>query len=490
MCPPPPIRRRRKWKSCSEDNNVGQDQDEEDNGDDDNRRRRRLPPLWLPTAAAAPSPDPVPPQSPAAVSRALRLPSAAALAAVFASGAAAAVLLSLLLSSFLHHRDRDRVFRLGDSRSSSVFPDSVDLALAEAREEHQYFELLGGGGDTHVGIVVENQEELPETESSPPPAEQSDFAFPYTSVERRRPSQVRSYRECEAEALQTLHAAVAAASSAHGSRGKQRAARLFEHAAALCPNHPRVLLRYGEFLEDGEKKDLIRADHLFARAAAFSEPDSEERSRALSNRRRTSPLVEELDRGTLRRIDDKKRAFQKISGKGGAPMRRAKKEAYFQHIYHTVGIEGNTLSLAQTRSVLETKLAVGGKSVVEHNEVLGMDAALRYINQTLVDRVGEYTLQDILEIHRRVIGYVDPVEAGMMRRTQVFVGDYVPPHPSHIELLMHRFVAWLNSPENAEVHPINLAALAHYKLVYIHPFVDGNGRTSRLLMNLILMQSG
>ena len=78
----------------------------------------------------------------------------------------------------------------------------------------------------------------------------------------------------------------------------------------------------------------------------------------------------------------------------------------------------------------------------------------------------------------------------MVRRTQVYVGDYIPPHPSHIELLMHKFIDWLNSPENRDLHPIRFAALAHYKLVYIHPFVDGNGRTSRLLMNLILMQSG
>ena len=81
-----------------------------------------------------------------------------------------------------------------------------------------------------------------------------------------------------------------------------------------------------------------------------------------------------------------------------------------QHIYHTVGIEGNTMTLAQTRSVLETKMAVAGKSVMEHNEVLGLDAALKYVNQTLVDRVGEISLQDILEIHKRVIGFVDPIE--------------------------------------------------------------------------------
>lgn len=71
-----------------------------------------------------------------------------------------------------------------------------------------------------------------------------------------------------------------------------------------------------------------------------------------------------------------------------------------------MAIEGNTLNLVQTRSILETRLAVGGKSVIEHNEVLGLDAALKYINQTLVDRLsGEIRMQDIIEIHRRVIGY-------------------------------------------------------------------------------------
>lgn len=75
------------------------------------------------------------------------------------------------------------------------------------------------------------------------------------------------------------------------------------------------------------------------------------------------------------------------------------------------------------RSILETKLAVGGKSIIEHNEVLGLDAALKYINQTLVDRPqGHIFLKDLLEIHKRVIGYVDPTEAGFFRETQVFVG--------------------------------------------------------------------
>jgi len=58
----------------------------------------------------------------------------------------------------------------------------------------------------------------------------------------------------------------------------------------------------------------------------------------------------------------------------------------FQHIYHTVGIEGNTMTLSQTRMIVETRMAVAGKSIMEHNEILGLDAAMKYINATLVNR--------------------------------------------------------------------------------------------------------
>jgi Fic family protein len=99
-------------------------------------------------------------------------------------------------------------------------------------------------------------------------------------------------------------------------------------------------------------------------------------------------------------------------------------------------------------------------------------------------------MQDIVDIHLRVLGYVDPPQAGRFRTTQVFVGDFTPPAPVDVPILMQEFLQWLNSEEALNTHPIKYAALAHYKLVFIHPFYDGNGRTSRLLMNLILMQAG
>jgi len=261
-----------------------------------------------------------------------------------------------------------------------------------------------------------------------------------------------------------------------------KARKLFEHALYLAPNHPEVLLHYGEFLEES---DVIQADSMYTRALI----NNPSHMKAMKNRGRTLPQVEELDRLKLSRIDFKRDLLMSIPDHNQALM-RVKKEAYYQYIYHTVGIEGNTMTLGQTRSILETRIAVGGKSIVEHNEILGMDAALKYINATLIHRIGSITLEDILEIHKRVMGHVDPLTSGYMRRTQVYIGEHIPPAPDDIDVLMGEFVLWLNSHHALQLHPIKYAALAHYKLVYIHPFLDGNGRTSRLLLNFILMQAG
>lgn len=180
----------------------------------------------------------------------------------------------------------------------------------------------------------------------------------------------------QAEAVSSLHLALEMKLS-----GKmKKAIKLFQHAVALAPQHPDVLNRYGEFLEQAQN-DIIKANEFYVRALTY-EPDHES---ALTNHQRTAPVVEELDRRMLGRIDEKRNALSSIP-ESNAALIRAKKEAYFQHIYHTVGIEGNTMNLAQTRAIVETRTAVAGKSIDEHNEILGLDAAMKYINATLVNR--------------------------------------------------------------------------------------------------------
>lgn len=248
----------------------------------------------------------------------------------------------------------------------------------------------------------------------------------------------------DAEAVVSLNAALEM--KKHGKADK--ALKLFQHAFALSPKHADVLNHYGEFLED-TKKDVVRADQLYTLALS-NFPDH---SGALMNRQRTASIVENLDREMLRKIDEKRDALSSIPENNSA-LRRAKKEAYFQHIYHTVGIEGNTMTLQQTRSILETRIAVSGKSIDEHNEILGLDAAMKYINATLLYRLRDITMGDILEIHKRVLGHVDPVEGGQFRRTQVYVGGHIPPGPTEIQRLMLQFLEWLNSEDALDLHPV------------------------------------
>ncbi|KAK5871463.1 hypothetical protein PBY51_004345 [Eleginops maclovinus] len=263
---------------------------------------------------------------------------------------------------------------------------------------------------------------------------------------------------------------------------REKAHKLLVHALSLNPEFVDALTELGTILE--EEKDVVQADHLYTKALAIS-PCNE---KALVSRDRTSPLVEEIDQRYFGLIDSKVRRLMSIP-KGNSALRRVMEETYYHHIYHTVAIEGSTLTLSEIRYIIETRYAVAGKSLQEQNEAIGVDAAMKYINTTLLARAGTMDVSDILEIHRRVLGYVDPVEGGRLRTSQVFVGHHIPPHPRDLQRHMQELVQWLNSEDALQMHPVEYAALAHYKLVYVHPFVDGNGRTSRLLMNLVLMQA-
>ncbi|KAL2092792.1 hypothetical protein ACEWY4_012590 [Coilia grayii] len=263
---------------------------------------------------------------------------------------------------------------------------------------------------------------------------------------------------------------------------REKAHRLLVHALNMNPDFVDALTELGTILE--EEKDVVQADHLYSKALALSPCDKQ----ALVSRGRTLPLVEEIDQRHFDALDKKVRQLMSIP-KGNSALRRVMEETYYHHIYHTVAIEGNTLTLSEIRHIIETRYAVPGKSLQEQNEALGVDSAMKYINTTLLSRSGAITENHILEIHRRVLGHADPVEAGRLRTSQVFVGHHVPPHPQDLQRHMQELVQWLNSEEALNLHPVELAALAHYKLVYVHPFVDGNGRTSRLLMNLVLMQA-
>jgi Fic family protein len=155
--------------------------------------------------------------------------------------------------------------------------------------------------------------------------------------------------------------------------------------------------------------------------------------------------------------------------------------------YSSNAIEGNTLSRSETAIVLEKGITIGGKPLKDHLEALGHRDALHLVRAlaSAGERVREI---DIREIHRLIQTRVDSEEAGRYSRHQRMIAGspLVLPTPAEIPALMGDFVAWLAAaPVGYET-----AFEAHARLVAIHPFSDGNGRTARLVMNLVLMRAG
>lgn len=158
--------------------------------------------------------------------------------------------------------------------------------------------------------------------------------------------------------------------------------------------------------------------------------------------------------------------------------------------YTSNALEGNTLTRQETAVVVEKGLTIGGKSLVEHLEATNHAAALGkvvQIAQLETARISEHT---ILDLHSTILHGIDDANAGRYRSIAVRISGskVVLPNPAKVPTLMAEFVQEIGN--RLDWHPVALAAEAHYQLVTIHPFIDGNGRTARLLMNLILLQNG
>ena len=155
--------------------------------------------------------------------------------------------------------------------------------------------------------------------------------------------------------------------------------------------------------------------------------------------------------------------------------------------YSSNAIEGNTLTRSETAIVLEKGITVGGKSLKDHMEAVGHKDALDYV-RSLAGRKEPIRENDVRQIHGLILGRVDPSEGGRYsdHQRQITGSSLVLPSPAEIPPLMGDFGQWLSkAPANAE-----MAIAAHERLVTIHPFSDGNGRTGRLLMNLVLLKGG
>jgi Fic family protein len=154
--------------------------------------------------------------------------------------------------------------------------------------------------------------------------------------------------------------------------------------------------------------------------------------------------------------------------------------------YSSNAIEGNTLSRLETAIVIEKGITIGGKLLKEHLEAKNHAKAFDFIISLVKDK--QITEYDILEIHKIVLSSIEDEYAGKYRdvRVKIAGSDVIFPNYAKVPELMQVFLDDINREQD----PIKKALHAHYEFVTIHPFVDGNGRTARLLMNLLLMQNG
>lgn len=161
-----------------------------------------------------------------------------------------------------------------------------------------------------------------------------------------------------------------------------------------------------------------------------------------------------------------------------------------EYTFESNRIEGNTLTLRETDLVINEGLTVSGKSLKEHLEAINHQDAI-VLMKDLVSLSTPFNERELLSIHNLILRGIYPEEAGRFRRVPVMIkgSAHTPPEPFLLRTQMDDYFSWYQQ-NYQRLHPVVLAAEMHEKLVTIHPFIDGNGRTARLVMNLILLRHG
>lgn len=194
--------------------------------------------------------------------------------------------------------------------------------------------------------------------------------------------------------------------------------------------------------------------------------------------------------GLIKRLTEKKQKLDGYRPLSSTLVNNLEEWFRVELTYTSNAIEGNTLTRKETALVVEDGITVRGKTLKEHLEAINHAEALDFIKELVKKKRQEITEQEVLDIHALILKKIDDDNAGRYRNIAVRIKgtDIILPNHLKIPELMEDFFAWLRGKNND--HAVKIAADAHIKLVSIHPFSDGNGRTARLLMNLLLIQKG
>jgi Fic family protein len=196
-----------------------------------------------------------------------------------------------------------------------------------------------------------------------------------------------------------------------------------------------------------------------------------------------------MDPRLARRIAEKRAALDARRPLPPATLRVLHEDLQVRLTFHSNAIEGNTLSLRETQLVIEHGMTIGGHSLREHLEAANHAAAYTYL-RSVADATTPLDLPTILELHRLVTDRILD-EPGQLRRGAVSIrgSQLTPPPAREVPGLLAEWLQWLAGAGQA-YDPLTRATIAHHGFLAVHPFLDGNGRTARLLLHLLLLRAG
>ena len=199
-----------------------------------------------------------------------------------------------------------------------------------------------------------------------------------------------------------------------------------------------------------------------------------------------------LDKKIKERINKKLSTLNSYRPLPEPAVKKIREQFEVEMTYNSNAIEGNSLTLKETHLVINEGITIKGKPLKDHIEAKTHKEALDYLYELVSTRKKILPSEMLIRtFHQIVTEDIDKEWAGKYRNSLVLIGgaDYKPPEAIEVPKMMADLIDWVRSNKN-KLHPVELAAILHYKLAAIHPFFDGNGRTARLIMNIVLMQSG
>ena len=188
-------------------------------------------------------------------------------------------------------------------------------------------------------------------------------------------------------------------------------------------------------------------------------------------------------------IDDNQQVINSVRPFEGDLLKEIRSFYRIGLTYSSNALEGNLLTESETKIILEDGLTVGGKPIRDTFEAIGHARAYDFMFTLLKSRV--LTRDEIFTLHRMFYRDIDEEQAGKYRGLPVFItgSKYPVTDWSEIPREMEKLILWIKT-ERKQYHPVEFAAQLHKRFVFIHPFIDGNGRVARLLMNVALIQDG